>query len=89
MAFFTGPPSPQNTGDSNSNSLHVNAARGHDDLAQKIGENAERFVRKMWRWEDMQVYVRPSRVLSLSYIVLTGLKDVPAAIGVCEVGERW
>jgi hypothetical protein len=54
MAFFAGPP----TQDENSNGLHVDGARGHDDLAQKIGENAERFVRTMWRWEDMQVYVR-------------------------------
>jgi hypothetical protein len=53
MAFFAGPPvaDPQRGGH------RVDTSRGHDDLARKIGENAERFARTMWRWEDMQVYV--------------------------------
>ena len=51
MAFFVGPPV------SDLHGLHVESSRGHDDLAQKIGENAEQFVRTMWRWEDLQVYV--------------------------------
>ena len=50
MAFFVGPPS--NT------EGEVDGTRGHDHLAQKIGENAAQFVREQWRWEDIQVYVR-------------------------------
>ena len=52
MAFFLGPPV------SDSRGVHIDTSRGRDHLARKIGENAERFVRTMWRWEDMQVYVR-------------------------------
>lgn len=42
MAFFAGWP---------------DSTPGHDDLAEKIGANAVRFVREHWRWEDMQAYV--------------------------------
>ena len=51
MAFFAGPALKSPDG------LRVDTSLGHDDLARKIGENAEQFVRTMWRWEDMQVYV--------------------------------
>ena len=51
MAFFAGPPVADSHG------LHIDTSRGNNDLARKIGENAERFVQTMWRWEDMQVYV--------------------------------
>ncbi|KAF8495321.1 hypothetical protein JB92DRAFT_3146989 [Gautieria morchelliformis] len=54
MAFFAGPPASGAVADHQG--LRIDASRGHDDLAQKIGENAERFARTQWRWEDMQVY---------------------------------
>ena len=37
--------------------LKVDESKGHDALAKRIGENAQRFVKQTWRWEDMQVYV--------------------------------
>ncbi|KAF8576378.1 glycosyltransferase family 90 protein [Ramaria rubella] len=51
MAFFAGPPAKGSKG------FHIDTAGGHDNLAQQIGENAAKFVRTMWRWEDMQVYM--------------------------------
>lgn len=42
MAFFAGWP---------------DGTPGHDELAEKIGMNAMKFVKDHWRWEDMQAYV--------------------------------
>lgn len=57
MSFFAGPPAEIN------GTLQIDKTRGHDDVAQRIAENAQRFVKETWRWEDMQVYVRLFPVL--------------------------
>ncbi|WWD04614.1 hypothetical protein V865_002685 [Kwoniella europaea PYCC6329] len=43
MAFFAGPPDGRKG--------------GHDELAQKIGEQGKKFGEEHWRWEDMQAYM--------------------------------
>ena len=34
---------------------------GHEEVAEKISRQASEYVRKYWRWEDMQAYVSPSQ----------------------------
>lgn len=47
MAFFTGTPGTS----------EETSTEGRDDLAKDLGENAARFVKDHWRWEDMQAYM--------------------------------
>ncbi|WWD18455.1 hypothetical protein CI109_102907 [Kwoniella shandongensis] len=47
MAFFVGPVDEAG---------HVDTSKGHDHLAQKIGEAGQRFALDHWSWVDMQAY---------------------------------
>ncbi|ODO05251.1 hypothetical protein L198_01942 [Cryptococcus wingfieldii CBS 7118] len=47
MAFFVGPLDDAG---------HIDTEKGHDYLAQKIGEAGQRFALDHWSWLDMQAY---------------------------------
>jgi hypothetical protein len=67
MAFFAGWP---------------DGTPGHDDLAEKIGMNARRFITDHWRWEDAQAYVS-CFFLEMSLSKPLPRADVSIAFRVC------